>query len=155
MDLIDRKILQLLARDASMQTVDISKAVNLSVPATNKRLARLKKDGVITSCTVLTDGEKVGKPVSAFILVVLQYAQGVEDFMAFVQTERDILECYAISGGYDYILKVCAKDIKALEQLLLRVKAQKGVVKSQTMISLLEHKFQPTVLPDMEVEVDA
>lgn len=150
MDLIDRKILKLLAEDASAQTIEISRAINLSVPATNKRLARLKKDGIITSYTVLTDGEKVGKPVSAFILVVLQYAQGVEDFMAFVQAEQDILECYAISGGYDYILKVCAKDIKALEQLLLRVKAQNGVVKSQTMISLLEHKCKPTVLPDME-----
>lgn len=152
MDLIDRKILKLLAEDASAQTIEISRAINLSVPATNKRLARLKKDGIITSYTVLTDGEKVGKPVSAFILVVLQYAQGVEDFMAFVQAEQDILECYAISGGYDYILKVCAKDIKALEQLLLRVKAQNGVVKSQTMISLLEHKCKPTVLPDMEDE---
>jgi Lrp/AsnC family leucine-responsive transcriptional regulator len=152
MDLIDRKILKLLAEDASAQTIEISRAINLSVPATNKRLARLKRDGIITSYTVLTDGEKVGKPVSAFILVVLQYAQGVEDFMAFVQAEQDILECYAISGGYDYILKVCAKDIKALEQLLLRVKAQNGVVKSQTMISLLEHKCKPTVLPDMEDE---
>ena len=154
MDSSDRKILKLLAEDASAQTIEISHAINLSVPATNKRLARLKKDGVITSYTVLTDGEKVGKPVSAFILVVLQYAQGVDDFMSFVQAEQDILECYAISGGYDYILKVCAKNIKTLEQLLLRVKAQNGVVKSQTMISLLEHKCKPTALPDMEDEED-
>lgn len=152
MDFIDRKILKLLSEDASMQTVELSKAINLSVPATNKRLSRLKKDGVITSYTVLTDGEKVGKPVSAFILVVLQYAQGVDRFMRFVQDQADILECYAISGGYDYILKVCAKDIKALELLLLRVKAQNGVVKSQTMISLMEHKCKPCILPDLEDE---
>ncbi|MBE6602386.1 MAG: Lrp/AsnC family transcriptional regulator [Ruminococcaceae bacterium] len=154
MDQIDKKILHILAGDAGVQTVEISRAINLSVPATNKRLSRLKKDGVITSYTVLTDGEKVGKPVSAFILVVLQYAQGVENFMDFVQAEADILECYAISGGYDYMLKVCAKDIKELEQLLLRVKGQNGVVKSQTMISLMEHKCKPCILPDLEDETD-
>ena len=153
MDQIDKKILHILAENATAQTVDISRAVNLSVPATNKRIAKLKKDGTIGGFTVLTDGEKVGKPVTAFILVVLQYAEGVDGFMEFVQNEPDILECYAISGGYDYILKVCARNIKDLEQKLLCVKGQNGVVKSQTMISLMEHKFKPTVLPDPEENV--
>ena len=152
MDRIDKQILHILAADAGTQTVDISRAVNLSVPATNKRIARLKKDGVIVSNTVLTDGEKVEKPVLAFIFVVLQYAEGADPFLEFVRQEPDILECYAISGGYDYILKVAAKDIKILEQKLLTIKGQRGVVKSQTMISLMEHKFKPTVLPDMEEE---
>ncbi|MBQ9805707.1 MAG: Lrp/AsnC family transcriptional regulator [Clostridia bacterium] len=150
MDQIDKSILHILANDAGAQTLEISRAVNLSVPATNKRIARMKKDGVIVANTVLTDGEKVGKPVLAFIFVVLQYAEGVTAFLDFVQKEQDILECYAISGGYDYILKVCAEDIKKLEQKLLTIKGQKGVVKSQTMISLMEHKCKPTVLPDME-----
>ena len=148
MDQTDNMILHLLAQDATMQTVDLSKAINLSVPATNKRIARLKKDGIIESYTVLTNAEAVGKPVIAFILVVLQYADGIDGFMNFAQSDPDILECYAISGGYDYILKVCAKDIKSLEQKLLQLKGQKGVTKSQTMISLMEHKFKPTVLPD-------
>ena len=150
MDQIDKSILHILANDAGAQTLEISRAVNLSVPATNKRIARMKKDGVIVANTVLTDGEKVGKPVLAFIFVVLQYAEGVTAFLDFVQKEQDILECYAISGGYDYILKVCAEDIKKLEQKLLTIKGHKGVVKSQTMISLMEHKCKPTVLPDME-----
>lgn len=150
MDQIDKHILKILATDAGTQTLEISRAVNLSIPATNKRIAKMKKDGVILANTVLTDGEKVGKPVLAFIFVVLQYAEGVNSFLEFVQKDPDILECYAISGGYDYILKVCAEDIKKLEQKLLCIKGQKGVVKSQTMISLMEHKCKPTVLPDME-----
>ena len=140
MDQIDKHILKILATDAGTQTLEISRAVNLSIPATNKRIAKMKKDGVILANTVLTDGEKVGKPVLAFIFVVLQYAEGVNSFLEFVQKDPDILECYAISGGYDYILKVCAEDIKKLEQKLLCIKGQKGVVKSQTMISLMEHK---------------
>jgi DNA-binding Lrp family transcriptional regulator len=55
-----------------------------------------------------------------------------------------------ISGGYDYMIKACAKDIKHLEQKLLRIKGQRGVTKSQTMISLMEHKCSPTVLPTLE-----
>ena len=150
MDQLDQQILHLLAKDSAIETTEISRTVNLSVPSVNKRIAKLKREGVITSFTVLTDAEKVDKSVTAFILVVLQYAEGVDAFLEYVQNDPDILECYAISGGYDYMIKACAKDIKHLEQKLLRIKGQRGVTKSQTMISLMEHKCKPTVLPTLE-----
>ncbi len=150
MDAIDKKILHILAADAEPPTTKIGRLVNLSVPAVNKRIKRLKEENTIRAFTILTDSEKAEKPILAFILVVLQYNQGVENFMHFVESERDIPECYAVSGEYDYILKVCARDIKSLEQKLLQLKNLKGVAKSRTMLSLIEHKFQPTVLPDGE-----
>ena len=74
---------------------------------------------------------------------------GIDAFMQYVEKEPDIMECYAVSGEYDYILKVCAKDIKSLDKKLLQIKGQNGVIKSQTMISLMEHKLKLTVLPDV------
>jgi len=148
MDAIDNKILHILSRDSLTPTTEISRMVNLSVPAANKRIKKLRDDGVIRRFTVLTDSEKAEKPILAFILVVLQYNQGVEDFMHFVESEGDILECFAVSGEYDYILKVCAKDIRTLEQKLLQLKSLRGIAKSRTMLSLMEHKNQPAVLPD-------
>lgn len=147
MDQIDNMIIRMLAQDGNASATYIGATVGLSIPAVNKRIRRLQEEGVIRSFTVLTDGKKAGKPILAYILLVLRYGDGVEAFTKYIQSDPDILECYAVTGEYDYILKVCAADVEALEEKLLQLKRQKGVVKSHTMLSLMEHKLQPTILP--------
>ena len=147
MDQIDKMIVEILAGDANTSATQIGAAVGLSIPAVNKRIRRLQEEGVIRSFTVLTDGKKIGKPILAHILLVLRYGDGVESFVKYIRSDPDILECYAVTGEYDYILKVCAADVESLEEKLLQLKRQKGVVKSHTMLSLMEHKLQPTILP--------
>jgi len=149
MDITDKKILKILSENANIPTTEISEAVNLSVPAVNKRIAKLREKNIITSFTVTTDSELVSKPILAFILIVVRYNDGADELIKILKKDKDILECYAVTGEYDYILKVCAADVEELENKLLLLKRQKGVVKSHTMLSLMEHKFQPTVLPDM------
>lgn len=148
MDTTDKRILKLLSKNAGATATEIGAAVNLSVPAVNKRILKLSESGVIRSFTVLTDPKTVGKPVVAFVLLVLQYGEGVDNLMKYVSCDPDILECYAVTGEYDYIIKVCATSVEALEEKLLHLKKQKGVIKSHTMLSLMEHKFNPTMLPD-------
>jgi len=150
MDITDKKILKILSENANIPTTEISEAVNLSVPAVNKRIAKLREKNIITSFTVTTDSELVSKPILAFILIVVRYNDGADELIKILKKDKDILECYAVTGEYDYILKVCAADVEELENKLLLLKRQKGVVKSHTMLSLMEHKFQPTVLPDMQ-----
>lgn len=150
MDETDAKILKILSENANATATEISANVNLSIPAINKRIQKLQKEGYIKKFTVLTDGEKVGKPISAFILIVLQPNYSLNSLMQYINDDVDILECCAVTGEYDYLLKVCAADVKALEDKLLRLKRQKGVVKSHTMLSLMEYKFKPTILPDVK-----
>lgn len=147
MDAIDGKILKMLSENSNITATEIGANVNLSIPAVNKRIQKLENDKVITSFTLLTDAKKVNKPVMAFVLVVLQYGDGVETLLKFVNSDPDILECYAITGEYDYILKICATDVETLEEKLLNLKRQKAVIKSHTMLSLMEHKLKPTILP--------
>ena len=146
MDSVDKKILSILAKDADKPATEIGRAVNLSIPAVNKRIAKLKERGVILSTTVITDPKKIGKPVCAFILLVMRYGEEINQFMKHIQEDCDILECYAITGEYDYLIKVCAPDVQTLEEKLLFIKGQKGVTKSHTMLALAEHKFEATVL---------
>ena len=147
MDATDKWILEILAQRADATATEISAAVNLSIPAVNKRIQRLRRNGVIRNFTVLTDGKKAGKGILAFVFLVLQYNAGVEPLMEYIQSDADVLECYAVTGDYDYIIKVCAEDVESLEDKILHLKRQKGVLKSHTMLSLMEHKFQPTILP--------
>lgn len=148
MDEIDSKILKMLSENSDATAAEISQSVNLSVPAINKRIRRLVSEGIIRRFTVLTDGKKVGKPITAYILIVVQAGSAIESLLDYVARDPDILECAAVTGEYDYLMKVCAADVESLEEKLLRMKKQKGVMKSHTMLSLMEHKFSPTVLPD-------
>ena len=150
MDLIDKKILKILSQNANTTATEISNTVNLSVPAVNKRIQRMQKDGIINFFTVVTNAKKLQKTITAFVFIVMKYSDGIASLLEYANNEPDVLECYAVTGEYDYMLKICAKDIEALEGKILRIKKTKGVQKSHTMISLMEHKFSPTVMPDTE-----
>lgn len=151
MDSIDKKILRLLADDASASATQIGKDVNLSIPATNKRIARLRQAGIIRRFTVVADREALGKPIMAYVLIVVGSVEN-ENLLHYIENDPDILECSAVTGEYDYLIKICARDVQTLEDKLLCLKKQKGVVKSHTMLCLMEHKFEPTVLPNEEDE---
>ena len=150
MDKIDKIILKILSENSMATATEIGATVNLSIPAVNKRIQKLKESGVIRSFTILTDEKKVTKPICAFIMLTVKYGEGVNALNDYVKKDTDVLECYAVTGDYDYILKICAKDVGALEEKLLSLKKLKGVVKSHTMLSLMEHKLAPTALPDID-----
>lgn len=148
MDQIDTKLLKLLSQNADATATMLSHAVHMSVPAVNKRLARLRESGVIRNYTLRLDQKKIGKPVIGFALLVLSQQCYLEKLLAFVHSEPDIVEFHAVTGEYDYIAKIYAKDIEDFESKLLRLKKQEGVAKSNTFFSLLEYKTLPGPLPD-------
>ena len=147
MDYIDIKIIRALAEDASQTASSLVPKLNMSVPAINKRIARLREEGQITKTTILTDPKKLGKTITAYVLIIMEHFSTSEQLLKIVEEDPDILECYAISGEYDYILKMCAESIDALEDKLLHMK-EKGIAKSNTMFALREYKFEPTAVPD-------
>lgn len=149
-DLTDKRILELLSKNSAASATEIGNAVNLSVPAVNKRISRLRENGTIRGFTIITDSKRVEKSVVAFILLAIRYGNAIETLMESIENDPDILECYAVTGDYDYIIKICASSVEALEEKLLALKKQRDVIKSHTMLSLMEHKFKVTALPDTE-----
>lgn len=149
MDLTDKKILKILSENSNSTATEIGNLVNLSVPAVNKRILRMQKEGIIDYFTIVTNPKMLDKTITAFVFIVMQYGDNIKALLEYANNEPDILECYSVTGEYDYMFKICAKDIESLEKKILRVKKKKGVIKSHTMISLMEHKCKPTVLPDI------
>ena len=149
MDTADKIILRILSENAAASATEIGAAVNLSIPAVNKRIRKLTECGVIRSRTILTDGKKVSKPICAFIMLTVKYGDKISALHEYIKSDPDVLECYAVTGDYDYILKICAPDVEALEEKLLSLKSRSGVVKSYTMLALMEHKLAPAALPDL------
>lgn len=149
MDELDLKIIKILSRNADITTTAIKKEINLSIPAINKRIQALKKSGIIKQFTVLTDGKKVGKPIIAYVFIVLQSSDYMDSLLEYANTNADILECSAITGEYDCLLKVCAESIEQLDEKLMYLKKHKGIIKSNTMLSLTTHKYSPTIYPNL------
>ena len=147
MDAIDKKIIELLAKGADATATELSGKLHFSIPAVNKRIRALKKDGIIKNFTVITDNKKVGKPILSFVLITLKSVEHTEPFFDYVESDPDILECYAITGEYDCLLKICAASMEDLDKKLGILKTRNGVSKSYTMLSLTTHKYEPTVLP--------
>lgn len=148
MDETDNKLLRILSEDSSLTGTEIGNIINLSIPAVNKRIAKLKEAGIIKKFTIETDHKKIYKPIQAFILLVIDRYSHLEDLLDFVISKKDIVECYAISGEYDYLIKIYSKDIENLESMLLSLKEKRCVAKSHTIFMLQEHKKLPCPLPD-------
>ncbi|MBE6550341.1 MAG: Lrp/AsnC family transcriptional regulator [Ruminococcaceae bacterium] len=150
MDKIDVNIIRELSQNADVTATELSRKLHFSVPAVNKRIRSMKKEGIIKNFTIITDNKKVGKPIVAFVLIVLKSVEHTETFFEYVGSDLDILECYAITGEYDCLLKVCAASVEDLDKKLLMLKTHNGVMKSYTMLSLTTHKYAPTVLAENE-----
>lgn len=150
MDKTDALLLNLLSQNSDITTAELSPHVMLSVPAINKRILKMKASGVIRQSTIITDAKKVGKPIIAYVLVVLDKFSNSDSLLSFVESDMDVLECYAVSGEYDFLLKICSADIQSFESKLISLKKAHGVDKSNTLFALCEHKFLPTPLPNLD-----
>ncbi len=147
MDELDLKIIRILSDNADVTATEIKKQINLSIPAINKRIQNLKQSGVINNFTIVTNGKKAGKPVTAYIFAILESSEYMDSLLEYVSTDDDILECATITGEYDCLLKICAKNIEELDQKLGFLKKHKGIAKTNTMLSLTSHKYTATIMP--------
>jgi DNA-binding Lrp family transcriptional regulator len=149
LDDADRRILRILQTDGNAGIKVIAKRINLSPPAVHVRLKRLESKGYIQQYLALLDREKVGFDLLCFIHVSMQLhkAEAVEAFAAAVQKLPEVLECFQVTGEYDYLLKVVFRDRQHLQQFLNRkLIPLAGGVKVQTSLALNQIKAT-TALP--------
>ncbi len=90
MDEIDVKLLKLLSEDSGQTATQIMSRVNLSIPAVNKRIAKLKSGGVIERFTIQVNPKQIEKPVLAFIMVVLNQNLQTDDFQRSSRKTRTL-----------------------------------------------------------------
>ena len=137
MDTIDHAILNELKINGRASASEISKKVNLSVPAVAERIRKLEQAGIIDQYTVKINRQKTGQSLLAFIFVSIDGTDNTEAFRKRIVQYPSVLECHHVAGSYDYLLKVVAKDTTALEDFLTTsLKKIDGVANSNTIISL-------------------
>ncbi|MGN0651607.1 MAG: Lrp/AsnC family transcriptional regulator [Gemmiger sp.] len=120
MDELDNKIIRLLMHNARMPVKEIAKQVNLTSPAVSSRIHRLEQEGVIGGYTVLLHHPGEEKRVEALISIQTTGAAR-EDFLLTIANEPQILQCYRVTGSYNFIVKASCAGIDELEHLLTRL----------------------------------
>lgn len=121
LDGFDIRILAELQRDARQSHVALAERVPLSASQIQRRLKRLEGAGLVRGYAALLDAEAVGLGVLAFTSVSLE-RHGDRPAAAFEEAVRaipEVLDCYAVSGEDDYLLRIVAADLKAFSDLLM------------------------------------
>lgn len=135
LDAMDRKLLGLLAEDATRSYAELGKTLNLSAPAVHERVKKLKNDGVIKAITAVIDGAAIGRPLLAFVLIdtrswaVTQQMLGLEQF-------PEVEEIHTVTGETAMLLKVRTRDAHDLNALLARIHAIEGFEGTRSYIAL-------------------
>ena len=119
LDRIDRRMLAVLQEDGRIANSALARRVGLSESATLRRLRRLEDSGLIDGYVLLVNQARAGKPGNIFVEIALtaQEEAALSAFEAAVQDRPEILECYLMSGEYDYLLRVVVADFADYERI--------------------------------------
>ena len=115
----DRQILEVLQRDARITNAALAERVHLSESACLRRVRALEASGLIAGYGARVDQEKAGLPVNVFVSLTLD-RQDQTDLQAFEEAVRripEVMECYLMTGDFDYLVRVVVADTADFERI--------------------------------------
>lgn len=121
LDAIDRKLLDMLQLDSKQTSKQLSAKLNLSPTAIYERIKKLEKSRVIAAYAALLDKKLIGRDFVVFchIKLLKHSKEYLTTFEAQIVKLDEVLECYHISGDYDYLLKVAVQDMEAFRHFMV------------------------------------
>ena len=146
---LDRKILRALQEDGRMTIQAIAERVGLSASPCLRRIRQMERAGIIAAYSAIVDQRAVGLPVSVFISIKLerQRSHELDAFGAAISRWPEVMECYLMTGQFDFLLRVVCADLAAYEQFLReRLTQVEGVASIESSFSLGQVKYS-RVLP--------
>lgn len=149
LDETDLAILRELQVDGRISNVELAQRINLSPPATHTRLKRLQEQGTIRRYVALVDQEQLGYDMICFVNISLSLHQveELESFRDVINEMPQVLECYHVTGEFDYLLKVVVRNRKDLQRFVVQeLTPIHGVARIYTSLVLSEVK-STTALP--------
>jgi DNA-binding Lrp family transcriptional regulator len=121
LDEIDRALLRILQTDARISNADLARQVNLSPPAVHARMRRLQEQRIIRGYAAMIDREALGYEMLCLISIRMERHQrpDIERVRSAVEQMPEVLECFHLTGEFDYQLKVVVRNRKELERFVV------------------------------------
>jgi Lrp/AsnC family transcriptional regulator, leucine-responsive regulatory protein len=119
LDRYDRSLLDTLQREGRITNAELSTRVHLSESACLRRVRALEGEGLIEGYAALLNQAKAGCPVNVFVSITLARQERAElnEFEQAVRALPEVMECYLMSGEYDYLLRVVVADTADFERV--------------------------------------
>jgi len=152
LDKTDIRILELLQADALITNKELADKLGKTVTPVYERVRRLEREGFITRYCAIVDKSKIGKSLLAFTHVQLkQHAQQILfNFEKAIVKFPEVMECYHMTGNYDYLLKIVVEDMPAYQQFIVNKLAKLtdiGTVQSHFVMTEVKHEIAYKIKP--------
>ncbi|WP_341227837.1 Lrp/AsnC family transcriptional regulator [uncultured Arcticibacterium sp.] len=142
-DPVDLKILKLLVKDGLSTNKEIAAELNLTTTPVHERIKRLRRDGIIEKYTIELNKKKLHRNLLVFCSVSLKEhaAEYLEKFEKDIQTLPEVVECYCVSGGADFLLKIVIEDMEEYKLFILnKLSALSNIGNAQSQFVVKEVK---------------
>lgn len=153
MDDIDRRIVSLLQANADQPGKIIADRVGLSTSAVERRIARLKQDGVIEKIVAVVNPKSVDRGLSILVEVEIQneHRHSLQQFQRWIDRAPEIQSCWYVTGDVDFVLLVAVRDLDDYNAFIdrLMTEQQALVRKYKSLIAL------KTIKHGVEISLDA
>jgi len=153
LDAVDRRILRVLQADGRVTYDTLAEQVGLSASAALRRVKRLEDAGVIAGYTALVRAEKVGLQLTAYLNVRLEKhtelhkRNPMDLFRASVQTWPEVVECAALTGEMDFLLRVVVEDMAHYSRFIMDTLLKHPSVQDCKTSFVLDRVKNTTALP--------
>lgn len=146
LDDTDIRILRLLQHNARLTIKEIGAEVHLSSTPIYERLRRLEREGYIKRYVAVLDVGKLDRGFMVFCSIKLRQLtiERAREFMDTIRQIPEVTECYNISGRYDYLLKIHARNMKAYQEFILNVLGEidcVGSIESTFVMDEVKHTY--------------
>jgi len=144
-DDFDSRIIHQLTLDGRMSINELSERINLSQTPVARRVKKLEESKIITGYTALVDETQLGFSFSVFVSVRLekQIDDNLAKFERRISTMPEVVDCWLMTGSYDYLLRVVTRNIEDYEKFLLgELTRTEGVASIESSIPLRRVKSQ-------------
>lgn len=141
--------MRLLQRDGRMTNLELSKQANLSPAATHERVRKLQQDGVIEGYSVKLNPAKLDRALLVFVQIILDRTDEniFEEFAKAVARKPEVLECHMVAGGFDYLIKVRVRDMRAYREFLGRTLSSLPGIRQTHTYTVMEEVKNSTDIP--------
>jgi Lrp/AsnC family transcriptional regulator, leucine-responsive regulatory protein len=143
LDDTDRQLLKLLGEDSKVTMKELAARVNLSPSPVFERVKRLEANGYIKKYIALIDAEKLDYGLIVFCNIKLKHHDKSigHEFVTDIMRLNEVVECYNISGDFDFLLKVYAKDMKHYQDFVFnKLGSVKSIGSTHSTFVMCENK---------------
>ena len=123
-----------------MKRGKLAEEIGLTIPAISERMRKMEDSGVIKNYACVADARKLHLDMTAFVFVAAESSKSYQVVIDKAETEPEIQECHAITGGGSHLLKIRTVNTESLEKLLARIQSWDGVTNTSTNIVLSSPK---------------